>query len=138
MLKRNLLIIVAIGLGLLFSGNIIAQNGKAKTTKRKAKVGDRTEEVTFNYGKKPKANQRKSHSVKNPNNFQVDQKLGMPDYFKKSSPNQRKSGLSNKGKYAKSTNILPYMEQENLRKKGKYANQEVSYRKNKTVRRKNK
>jgi hypothetical protein len=87
---------------------------------------------------KSKTAQLKSRLVKKPNNFQVDQKLGMPDYVKKPSTNQRKSGFSNKRKSTKSTNLLPYMEQENLRKKGKYANQEVSYRKNKTVRRKNK
>jgi hypothetical protein len=84
MLKRNLIAIAIISLAIIFAGNAFGQNNKQTAGKSKTVKGTKGK-VSFSVlsvrsKKKPKSNQRTSRSLKKPKRFQVDQKLGMPDY----------------------------------------------------------
>lgn len=100
MLKRNLLMIVVIGLGLLFTSNIIAQNGKTKTAKSKAKVSKVSNGQTTHSNRsrklKPGGVQGYVDSV---DTYQTG--TTPPDNNHRSSKRRAKSRKS----------ILPYMEQ---------------------------
>lgn len=117
MLKRNLFFIIAIGMTFVFMTNAFGQNNRknSRTIKKTTQATGGTIPVYWNRnsaGKRRKASVNHSfHPTTQP----------FADGLKK-----RKSKPRN------THNLLPYIEQSGLRKKGKYANQEVSYRKNKS------
>lgn len=160
MLKRKLIFAGIVMLVFAFTGTTYGQTSKRTTSKAKAGKGTKgkVQFQDFHFGhRRSKTTQVTGGTIpvyKNGKSSTKRKRTPAKNSFQSQtqpfadgrSKNQRKGGIThtdswnekNKRKFTKSTNILPYVEQDNLRKKSKYANQEISYRKNKPVRRKNK
>jgi hypothetical protein len=112
MLKRNFIVVAIIGLAFIFSANAFGQNSKRisssprKTKQAKKGVAEWTDILAV----KNKAKTKNSRITKRPN-----QATGgtIPVYWNIKSPNNRQRNLKRK---SKAQNLLPYMEQNNLRK----------------------